>query len=139
MTDTVTAEVRSRMMAAVRGRDTKPEITVRKALHAMGFRFRVHARIEKARPDLALAKHKAAIFVHGCFWHAHKGCAHARLPKSNVAFWSEKLDRNTARDSRNVEELEAAGWRVAVIWECDLKARPGESISALAGWIRGEA
>nr|WP_250807285.1 very short patch repair endonuclease [Neorhizobium tomejilense] len=136
MADTVTPEVRSRMMAAVRSRDTKPEIAIRKALHAMGFRFRVHARIGKARPDLKLTRYRAVVFVHGCFWHGHDDCRLSRAPKSNVGFWSGKIEGNMARDARNLEELAQGGWRIAVIWECAVRDLGAEAVTGqLAVWL----
>jgi DNA mismatch endonuclease (patch repair protein) len=136
MVDTVAPEVRSRMMAAVKSRDTKPEIEVRKALHALGFRYRVHAKVGNARPDVVLPKHRAAVFVHGCFWHAHNGCRHARMPASNVGFWREKMGRNVARDARNLRELGDGGWRVAVVWECGVRAIRGDEVARrIADWL----
>lgn len=138
MVDTVTPEVRSRMMAAVKSRDTKPEMALRRALHAMGFRYRVHAKVDRARPDIVLPKYRAAVFVHGCFWHAHDHCRLARLPKSNVGFWTEKLDRNAARDARNMADLAQAGWRTAVVWECAVRDGDISMIAEeLAAWLRG--
>ena len=138
MADTVTAEVRSRMMAAVRSRDTKPELALRRALHAAGFRFRVHSRIGKARPDIKLTRYRAAVFVHGCFWHGHDPCRLARRPKSNTGFWNGKIEGNMARDARNLAELRAAGWRVAVVWECAIRGRDiGEVAARLAAWVAG--
>jgi DNA mismatch endonuclease (patch repair protein) len=106
------------MMAAVKSKDTSVETSVRKALHEIGFRYRLHKRIGKSRPDILLPKHSAVIFVHGCFWHGHVGCRYSRMPKSNVEFWATKIERNMARDVRNEVEMAALGWRVAIIWEC---------------------
>jgi DNA mismatch endonuclease (patch repair protein) len=121
MVDTVTPEVRSRMMAAVKSKDTSVETSVRKAIHAVGFRYRIHKRIGKSRPDILLPKHSAAIFVHGCFWHGHVGCRYSRMPKSNVEFWVTKIERNMARDIRNEHEMADLGWRVAIVWECAVR------------------
>ncbi|MGY4177641.1 DNA mismatch endonuclease (patch repair protein) [Bradyrhizobium sp. USDA 4518] len=117
-------EARSRNMRAVRGKDTKPELAVRRAAHGLGLRFRLCRRDLPGKPDLTLAKWRTVIFVNGCFWHQHAGCAKAALPKSNVRFWKSKLEKNVLRDQRNQLELERRGWRVLVIWECDV-ARSG--------------
>jgi DNA mismatch endonuclease (patch repair protein) len=107
-------------MARVRSRDTKPEMLVRRALWAEGYRYRLHDRSLPGRPDLSLKGLKTAIFVHGCFWHAHEGCPAFRPPKSRLDFWSAKLARNKSRDLEAVSRLEADGWRVVVVWECQL-------------------
>lgn len=122
MADTMTPEQRSRCMAAVKGRDTKPEIIVRKYLFSRGLRFRVQVRKLPGNPDIVLPKYKTVIFVDGCFWHGHDGCKYFRLPKSNVEFWTEKIERNVARDTHNETELKALGWHVIRIWECEIKA-----------------
>lgn len=119
--DIVTKATRSRMMAGVRNKDTKPEILIRKHLHSLGFRFRLHRRIGKARPDLVLSRWHTCIFVHGCYWHRHEGCKLASEPKSNTAFWKSKFNQNVERDKRNIAELEALGWSVGIIWECSLR------------------
>lgn len=121
MADVMTPEQRSRCMAAVKGRDTKPEMIVRKYLFSRGLRFRVQVRNLPGCPDIVLPKYKTVIFVDGCFWHGHEGCKHFRLPKSNVEFWKEKIERNVARDTRNEAELKALGWRVIRVWECEIK------------------
>lgn len=108
----MTPEQRSRCMAAIKGKDTKPGIIVRKYLFSRGLRFRVQVRKLPSTPDLVLPKYKTAIFVNGCFWHGHEGCKYFRLPKSNVEFWKEKIERNIERDTRNEAELKAFGWRV---------------------------
>lgn len=137
MVDTVSREVRSRMMAAVRSKDTSIETSVRKALHAIGFRYRLHKRIGKSRPDILLLKHSAAIFVHGCFWHGHVGCRYARMPKSNVEFWATKIERNMARDVRNEEETVELGWRVAIVWECAIRDLGVTVVrDRLADWLK---
>ena len=119
--DIVTKATRSRMMAGIRNKDTKPEILVRKHLHSLGFRFRLHRRIGKARPDLVLSRWRTCIFVHGCYWHRHEGCKLASEPKSNTAFWKNKFNQNVERDKRNIADLEALGWSVGIIWECSLR------------------
>jgi DNA mismatch endonuclease, patch repair protein len=108
-------------MAQVRGKDTQPEIRVRKVAHAMGLRFRLHRRDLKGTPDLVFVKYRVAIFVHGCFWHQHPHCGRASMPKSRSDFWRKKLKRNVERDARARWELEKAGWRVETIWECETK------------------
>ena len=122
MADVMTSEQRSRCMAAIKGKDTKPEMIVRKYLFSRGLRFRIQVRKLPDTPDIVLPKYKTAIFVNGCFWHGHEGCKYFRLPKSNVGFWEEKIERNVARDVRNEAELKALGWRVIWIWECEIKA-----------------
>ncbi len=121
MTDIKTPEQRSRNMAAIKGKDTKPEMIVRKYLFSRGLRFRVQVRKLPGNPDIVLPKYKTVIFVNGCFWHGHEGCRYFRLPKSNVEFWEEKIERNVARDFRNEAELKALGWRVIRVWECEIK------------------
>lgn len=118
--DTVTKEVRSRIMSAVGQRDTKPEMVVRRLVHAMGFRFRLHVKTLPGSPDIVLPRHKKVIFVHGCYWHRHT-CKQATFPATRVDFWKAKFDANRKRDRRNVRELRQAGWRVIIIWECQTK------------------
>ncbi|WP_172329889.1 very short patch repair endonuclease [Mangrovicoccus sp. HB161399] len=122
MADTVTPEVRSRMMAAIRRKDTKPELALRRALHARGFRFRVDVRKLPGSPDIVLRKWNAAVFVHGCFWHRHDDCPRASTPSSRSDYWTAKFEGNVARDARNRALLLEAGWRVATVWECGLLA-----------------
>lgn len=127
-------------MARIRGTDTQPELVLRKELHRAGLRYRLHARQLPGRPDLVLPRHRAVVFVHGCFWHRHGGCAIATTPKSNTAFWQEKFSRNVARDRSVTERLQAEGWRVFVAWECELASRTKARRTAerLAASIRGE-
>lgn len=120
--DIVTKATRSRMMAGIRDKNTKPEILVRKHLHSLGFRFRLHRRIGKTRPDLVLSRWKTCIFVHGCYWHRHEGCKLASEPKSNISFWQNKFGQNIERDRKNIAELEALGWSVGIIWECSVRS-----------------
>lgn len=120
MVDTLTPAQRSERMSRIRSTDTKPEVTLRKALHRLGFRFRLHGRHLPGKPDIVLTKYRTVIFVHGCFWHRHEGCKVATTPKSNTEFWIEKFNRNVARDAAAVEQLKTAGWRVIIVWECDL-------------------
>lgn len=119
--DIVSQKIRSRMMAGIRHKDTKPEMLVRKHLHSLGFRYRLHRRVGKTRPDLVLPRWKTSIFVHGCYWHRHEGCKLASEPKSNIAFWKNKFSQNVERDRRNVEELRSLGWSVGIIWECSVR------------------
>ena len=135
--DIVEPETRSRMMAGIRGRDTKPEIVVRKALHAAGFRYRLHDGRLPGRPDIVLQKWKAVVLVHGCFWHRHAGCRYTTTPASNQIFWEEKFAQNVRRDQRDHSLLEGLGWRIAIVWECGLKSGRGPStVAALANWLR---
>lgn len=106
-------------MSGIRGKDTKPELTVRKFLHQKGLRFRLHAKLP-GKPDLTFPKHKAVVFVHGCFWHRHEGCRFSTTPKSNPDFWQKKFSANVERDARATAQLEEIGWRVLVVWECQL-------------------
>ena len=127
MTDTLTPLERGRRMAAVRAKDTKPEMIVRQLLHRLGYRYRLHRRDLPGTPDLVFPSRRAVIFVHGCFWHRHEGCALARLPKSRLEFWRDKLEGNRLRDQKQMNELIAMGWRVLVVWECELK--DGEALT----------
>ena len=121
MADVKTPEERSRNMAAVKGKDTKPEMIVRKYLFSRGLRFRVQVRKLPGKPDIVLPKYKTAIFVNGCFWHGHEGCKYFRLPKSNVEFWKEKIERNIERDKESMQALFDLGWKVVRVWECELR------------------
>lgn len=118
MADIVDSDTRSRMMSGITGRNTKPEIAVRRYLHRRGLRFRLHTKDLPGRPDLVLRRHRAVVFVNGCFWHRHKGCRFAYTPKSNRTFWIRKLARNVERDARQKRQLMRLGWRVFVVWEC---------------------
>ena len=120
MTDIVSEEQRSYIMSKVASKDTKPELLVRSFLHRAGFRFRIHGKKLPGRPDLVLPKHQSVVFVHGCFWHRHNGCAKATMPATRVAFWREKFERNVARDLTNQADLRNLGWRVIVLWECEI-------------------
>lgn len=118
--DSLTREQRSYCMSRIRGKDTGPEMIVRRMAHALGFRFRLHRRDLPGKPDLVFPRLRSIVFVHGCFWHMHR-CQRGRVPKSNQAYWTAKRERNTKRDVRNVRALRRAGWRVLTVWECDLK------------------
>lgn len=135
--DIVSKATRSRMMASIGPRDTAPEQAVRRYLHAEGMRFRLHERNLPGRPDLVLRKHRAVIFVHGCFWHRHKGCVLAAVPRSNALFWRRKLDANRERDGRHIAALRSAGWRVAVFWECGARKGVADltALRALERWV----
>ena len=140
MVDIVEPATRSRMMARIRGKDTLPERVLRRALHARGFRFRLHDSRLPGRPDLVLPRYGAVCLVHGCFWHRHQGCRLATTPASRQEFWQAKFDATVARDSRNRSRLLEAGWRVAVIWECTLqKGGVNRVTSELDRWLRGVA
>ena len=128
----VDAVTRSRMMSGIRGKDTKPERIVRSFLHRTGLRFRLHAKLP-GKPDLVLPKYRAAVCVHGCFWHRHEGCRYATTPANNAAFWREKFAANVARDAKVRQKLEQLGWRVLVIWSCELDER---RLAKLAATIR---
>lgn len=109
------------MMSQVRTKGTTPELTLRSALHAAGFRFRLHCKNLPGKPDIVLPKYKCIIFINGCFWHHHNGCTKSKLPKTNVEFWRNKICTNVIRDKQNKADLEKLGWRVFVIWECNIK------------------
>lgn len=118
--DRLTKEKRSALMRNVKGKNTLPEMIVRKLLHRIGYRFRLHRKDLPGSPDLVFSSRRKIILVHGCYWHGH-GCKYGRLPKSNLEFWSPKILANQARDRRNAELLEKAGWEVAVVWQCETK------------------
>lgn len=111
----------ARRMRAVRRAHTKPEIVARRTIHALGLRFRLHAKSLPGSPDIVLAKHRTAIFVHGCFWHRHQGCRYATIPKTRQHFWIPKLQANVERDARKEAQLRELGWRVLVVWECETR------------------
>ncbi|ARU31746.1 very short patch repair endonuclease [Sulfuriferula sp. AH1] len=132
MVDIVDSATRSRMMAGIKGKNTKPELLVRKYLHSRGLRFRLHAKELPGKPDLVFPKYKTVVFVHGCFWHQHPRCKLAVMPGSNIEFWKQKLGANRERDQRNKKMLKALGWRILTVWECQLNDR---YLSGLAGKI----
>ena len=140
MTDCVDKATRSRTMAAIRSKDTKPEKWVRSALHKQGFRFRLHNKKLPGSPDLVLRKYHAVIFINGCFWHQHEGCKAAHLPKTRRDFWEKKFARNVARDQKVLYQLKVLGWRAAIVWECGLKRKiRAATLQHLATWLRGGA
>jgi DNA mismatch endonuclease (patch repair protein) len=137
MVDVVAPTDRSRMMAGIQGKNTKPELIVRRMLFASGYRFRLHRRDLPGAPDIVMPGRKIAIFVHGCFWHTHHGCRFAKMPATRPEFWKAKLEGNVERDRRAVEKLQALGWRVLCVWECstrEAKAAAGLQ-DALRQWI----
>jgi len=141
MTDVVSKENRSNNMAAVRSKNTKPELLIRKGLHRLGFRFRLHDRKLPGKPDLVLPKYNAVIFVNGCFWHRHD-CHLFKWPSTRKDFWKAKIEGNRARDIETVKQLQSMGWRVLTIWECSMKGRTrlqeGDLFSRVSNWIVSE-
>ncbi|MBS0218776.1 MAG: DNA mismatch endonuclease Vsr [Proteobacteria bacterium] len=139
MVDVVSPADRSRMMSGIQGKNTKPELTVRRMLFASGYRFRLHRRDLPGAPDIVMPGRKVAIFVHGCFWHMHQGCRFAKMPATRPEFWKAKLEANVERDRRAVEKLRALGWRVLCVWECstrDVQAATGMQ-AAMSAWLGG--
>ncbi|MTD34123.1 very short patch repair endonuclease [Paludibacterium denitrificans] len=138
MTDIVDKATRSRMMSGIKGKDTKPEIFIRKALHARGFRYRLHDKALPGKPDLVFPKYKAVVFIHGCFWHGHD-CRYFKVPQTRTDFWLEKIAGNRQRDARQLAQLKQAGWRVLIVWEC--ATRKNETLSkdmlidCVADWL----
>ena len=132
MTDILTPLERSVLMGRIRGGDTKPELFVRRALHALGYRFRVHVRSLPGTPDVVFPRRRKAVFVHGCFWHRH-GCGKTYTPKSRKQFWQTKFATNVARDKRAQERLARNGWRIFVAWECEIGVVPAERVRARTG------
>lgn len=120
MADTITPTCRSANMARIRSKDMKPELVVRRLVHSLGYRYRLHRNDLPGKPDLVLGPRRKVIFVHGCFWHQHAGCREGRIPKSNQTYWQPKLARNVERDQRVQRELAEAGWTVIVVWECEI-------------------
>ncbi len=119
--DKFTPEQRSHNMSCVKGRDTKPEKIVRGILHRLGYRFRLHRRDLPGKPDIVLPKHRKVVFVHGCFWHGHKGCSRAARPTSNIEFWNTKIDANMRRDATAQTELIKLGWKYLIMWQCEMR------------------
>ncbi|WP_235785707.1 very short patch repair endonuclease [Sphingomonas sp. PR090111-T3T-6A] len=132
---------RSRNMAAIRGGNTKPELLVRRALHAAGLRYRIHAKDLPGKPDLIFPRYRAALFIHGCFWHRHD-CHLFKWPATREGFWREKIGRNVVNDARALDQLRAEGWRVGIVWECALKGRTRldltEAVQRLIGWVKSD-
>ncbi len=138
MADVVAPAVRSRMMAGIRGRDTRPEMLLRRALHGRGLRYRLHDRRLPGRPDIVFPKWQAVVFVHGCFWHGH-GCRLFRWPATRPEWWQEKIRANMARDKRNADALGAAGWRVLTVWECELRGDPAATVNRVQDFLAGRS
>jgi DNA mismatch endonuclease (patch repair protein) len=123
MADVVSPAKRSSMMSGIKSENTRPELHVRKVLHRLGYRFRLHRKDLPGKPDIVLPRYKTALFVHGCFWHGHEDCTLFRLPHSREEFWSDKISANRARDKRSTEALQKLGWKTFVVWECAIKGR----------------
>lgn len=133
-TDVFSKKKRSEIMRAVKSRDTGPELKIRRALHARGFRYRLHDKSLPGAPDLVFPRHRAVLFVHGCFWHGHDCARGRRAPKTNARYWREKIARNIKRDAEVRAALRRMGWRVKISWECDLH-QPGGEANKVAGWL----
>ena len=138
MMDNVNPSTRSRMMRAVPGKNTKPEITLRKGLFKAGIRFRLHGKDLAGKPDIVLAKYNAVVFVHGCFWHRHEGCYLTTMPSTRADFWMRKFNSNVERDIRNREQLISTGWRVAIVWECGIRKQPDRVTSGVVHWLKND-
>lgn len=136
---TVDSKVRSRMMSAIRGKNTKPELMVRRHLHRCGFRYRLHRRDLPGSPDVVLPKWKAAVFVHGCFWHGHQKCRYFRVPATRTDFWKTKIRGNAKRDARAEAALRQSGWRVIVVWECALRDDADNALRELVQHIQSNS
>ena len=126
MADVFSKSKRSEIMSRIRGKDTGPEMIIRKALFANGFRYRLHVKNLPGKPDIVLPKYNAVVIVDGCFWHGHKNCKFFRMPKSRISFWRKKIDANRARDVKNRRKLRRLGWNVIQVWECQLSSRKYE-------------
>ena len=135
--DKITPQQRSRNMAHVKGKDTKPEKLVRSLLHGMGYRFRLHIKTLPGKPDIVLPRYRAAIFVHGCFWHGHEGCRRATIPATRTEFWESKISGNKERDLRNIAALEDLGYRCLTVWQCEMK--DSENLKQRLSAFLGEA
>ena len=133
----IVSDARRRNMSAIRATNTKPELDVRRGLHARGFRFRIHVKTMQGTPDIVLKRYRAVVLVNGCFWHGHD-CSLFRLPKTNAEFWRSKIDATKGRDDRNISSLTEQSWRVAIIWQCSLKSVEdrAETIAELDQWLR---
>lgn len=123
-------------MSGIGGKNTLPERKLRSALHAKGLRFRLHRSNLPGRPDIVLPGHRAVLMVHGCFWHRHTGCRYATTPATRAEFWSAKFAENMTRDRRNLTDLRAAGWRVKVVWECEIRKDVGACAEKVVKWLR---
>lgn len=133
----LTTTQRSYNMSRIRGKDTKPERTLRTVLFAKGFRYRLHVKNLPGSPDLVFPRYNAVVFVHGCFWHRHEGCRYTTVPARNAEFWRVKFQGNVDRDQRDVERLRSIGWRVAIVWECALRSTPENVGQVIEEWLHG--
>ena len=131
MVDIVTPDKRRQMMSGIKSKNTKPEILVRKVLHRIGYRFRLHMKDLPGKPDIVLARHRVVVFVHGCFWHGHENCSLFRPPKTRTEFWEAKIAGNKARDKKALRELSRSGYRIVEIWECALKGKSSLEIGQI--------
>lgn len=140
MADIMTPTQRSSCMSKVRGKDTAPEVYLRKVLWAAGFRYRLESKLP-GKPDIVLKKYKAVIFVNGCFWHSHTGCPKSKIPTTRKEFWTNKIAANVERDQRNIAELKKKGWRIAVVWECSIKNQENKesTVLSLSNWISSDS
>lgn len=131
MADVHEPEVRSYNMSQIKGKNTKPEIEVRRFLHSKGFRFRIHYNILPGRPDIVLPKYKTVIFINGCFWHGHTGCKYFKLPETRADWWKKKIFETKKRDKRKYAELKKSDWKVLIIWECEIKHKKEQILESL--------
>lgn len=127
---------RSEVMSKIRGKNTKPEIILRSQLFKQGFRFRIHKKTLPGKPDIVLERYKTAIFVHGCFWHYHKGCREGRIPSANSKYWREKLLKNVEKDKMHIRELEELGWKVIIVWECEIEKKLEQTVEKVVCEIK---
>ena len=134
MADVHTTAQRSYNMSRIKGKNTKPEMLVRRFLHAQGFRYKLHDKTLPGKPDLVLPKHKTVIFIHGCFWHGHENCKYYKIPQTRTEWWTEKINRNLANDVKAMKLLKTEGWKIITIWECNL--RPGKFEQTLTALIK---
>jgi len=141
VSDTVTPEVRSRMMSGIRAKNTKPELAIRKRLHALGFRYRIHDKRKPGKPDIVLPRYHAVILIHGCFWHGHD-CHLFRIPATRQEFWQPKIEHNRLNDQKALEQLLHDRWRVLIIWECSIKGKQrlpvDEVIKTTVEWLQSD-
>jgi len=137
MTDHVSSTKRSEIMAAVKSQDTGPELALRRLLHRLGYRYRLHGESLPGKPDLVFPSKQKVLFVHGCFWHRHERCRYSTTPKSRISFWTEKFERNMERDRSNIRDLKVLGWRSLVVWQCQLKV-PERAIKRVVRFLEKE-
>lgn len=138
MTDIVDSSTRSRMMAGIKSKNTKPELLIRSLLHKRGFRFRLHVKGLPGKPDIVLPKHNAVIFVNGCFWHGHKNCHLFKLPNTRTEFWQEKIIKNQVNDAKSIELLLKSNWKVCIVWECSIRGAKkdlNKVIKRISEWL----